>query len=668
MKRKYFIFLFCYFLLLQAKAQAPDWVWAKVAQSSVGGVSENTGIAVDNTANVYITGWYGGTVTFGAFSLSSNTGAYLVKYDSNGNVLWAKGSSGGQAEGLGITTDEVGNIYVTGTFQASILFGSYLLSSVGYFDVFIVKYDPNGNVLWAKSGGGLKTDQGFSLTTDHLNNLYVTGQNQSGLFVMGSDTITNQGIFIAKFDSTGNELWLKSVAGSDGYNIASDLSNNVYIAGDSDIKVVLMKYDFTGNQLWYKTATSGEGRWVATDGSDNVYFTGWYNSSSIKFGSKTLTNAGGNDAFFVKYDSSGNVLWAKSIGGLGDEEGWGVTTDKNKNVYLAGGFTSDSLKLDTINILQPPGSIDPTFFAGYDTSGKIFFVKDLPSGGDDNILVVPSSSCLYVGGDFAQTVIVVGKDTLVSGYGIENAFVAKLCYESLSAGFSSSDTNICNESCIKFYDNSTGFPTAWQWSFPGAAPSSSSQQNPTNICYTDIGYHNVTLIVSSGGGSDTVKLTNFIRVLAVPPTPIITQSGDTLISTIDSTYIFYQWYSDSVLIPNATNYYYVIQHNGNYNLSVKNENGCSTSAGIIVLGIDNVNVNSFNIYPNPATNQLILTGLTSHGGMKTLQVFNILGMKLYEDKVDESDAIIDVTNFSQGVYYIRLEANGERLVRKFIKE
>jgi len=84
---------------------------------------------------------------------------------------------------------------------------------------------------------------------------------------------------------------------------------------------------------------------------------------------------------------------------------------------------------------------------------------------------------------------------------------------------------------------------------------------------------------------------------AIPPTPSITQKGDTLIATTDSTYISYQWYADSVLIPDATNYYYVIQHNGNYNLSVRNANGCITSVGIIILGIDdNMSVSNIAIY------------------------------------------------------------------------
>ncbi len=84
------------------------------------------------------------------------------------------------------------------------------------------------------------------------------------------------------------------------------------------------------------------------------------------------------------------------------------------------------------------------------------------------------------------------------------------------AALSVSDNTICESTCIDFTDNSTGTPTGWSWSFPGATPSTSTQQNPTNICYNAAGNYNVTLIVTNAFGSDTIVMTNAVSVGAAP--------------------------------------------------------------------------------------------------------------------------------------------------------
>ncbi|HEU4718109.1 MAG TPA: PKD domain-containing protein [Bacteroidia bacterium] len=84
------------------------------------------------------------------------------------------------------------------------------------------------------------------------------------------------------------------------------------------------------------------------------------------------------------------------------------------------------------------------------------------------------------------------------------------------AAFSANDHQVCEGTCIDFTDNSTGTPTGWTWSFPGAVPSSSTQQNPTNICYNTPGNYNVTLIVTNAFGSDTTVMSNYVSVGAAP--------------------------------------------------------------------------------------------------------------------------------------------------------
>lgn len=82
-----------------------------------------------------------------------------------------------------------------------------------------------------------------------------------------------------------------------------------------------------------------------------------------------------------------------------------------------------------------------------------------------------------------------------------------------TAAFIASQTTITAGTCISFTDQSTGSPTSWAWSFPGAATTTSTQQNPTNICFNDTGCFNVTLIATNADGSDTLTKTCFINVV-----------------------------------------------------------------------------------------------------------------------------------------------------------
>jgi gliding motility-associated-like protein len=84
------------------------------------------------------------------------------------------------------------------------------------------------------------------------------------------------------------------------------------------------------------------------------------------------------------------------------------------------------------------------------------------------------------------------------------------------AALSVSDNTICESTCIDFTDMSTGAPTGWQWSFPGASPAASTVQNPTNICYNNPGTFTVTLIIINAFGSDTIVMTNAVTVGAQP--------------------------------------------------------------------------------------------------------------------------------------------------------
>jgi len=145
-----------------------------------------------------------------------------------------------------------------------------------------------------------------------------------------------------------------------------------------------------------------------------------------------------------------------------------------------------------------------------------------------------------------------------------------------AASFASSDSSVCGVTCINFTDMSVNIPTSWQWSFPGAIPSSSTDQNPTNICYNTSGSYDVTLIVSNASGSDTIVLSNFITIYPAPSI-FISQSNDTLFATTAQNY---QWYNNGNIINGATDFFYTPSSEGNYSVIVIDSTGCSASDSI----------------------------------------------------------------------------------------
>src|ERR1035438_8137292 len=159
-------------------AQSPDWSWAKSADGTNGALGYS--VAVDASGDSYVTGVFTSPMIIFDYDTLRNANApgeaiFLVKYDESGNVLWAKSPVGTEyAYGLSVAVNNSGNIYVTGFFWGSVTFGSFVLNA-DRSDIFLAKYDGNGIVIWAESFGGNDEDVGQSVATDGSGNVFVTG-------------------------------------------------------------------------------------------------------------------------------------------------------------------------------------------------------------------------------------------------------------------------------------------------------------------------------------------------------------------------------------------------------------------------------------------------------------------------------------------------------------
>ncbi|CAN5473423.1 hypothetical protein BH11BAC1_BH11BAC1_00720 [soil metagenome] len=242
----------------------------------------------------------------------------------------------------------------------------------------------------------------------------------------------------------------------------------------------------------------------------------------------------------------------------------------------------------------------------------------------------------------------------------------------LSAIFSAPN-NICPGTCVNFNNTSVN-ATAFQWTFPGATPSSSTDLNPVNICYPNSGNYDVQLIASNINGSDTLLLTNYITVYPSPLPQGIIQSGDTLFANPGAT--SYQWYFNGMLIPGATGYFYLATASGDYNVVATDLNGCEVEAAIfnVLAGTSSeVSVLKFEVYPNPVGDKLIIQkSEVKNETAFEISVYNVLGEKMSTEIPSATLRLlyseIDVRGFTPGLYYLEIITPGKSLRTKFVKQ
>ncbi len=395
-------------------------------------------------------------------------------YADNVGLEWAKSVGGTGIDVVSRTSvgiDSSGNTYITGTFNNTVDFdpgaGTTNLTSAGAADMFVLKLDSSGDLVWVKQIGGTGADGGNGIVLDSSNNIYLTGYfNDTVDFDPGAGTtnLTSNGsgdVFVLKLNSSGVFMWVKSagtVNNDYGAAIAIDADDNVHVSGyfigigdfdpgagttnisaGSSEGVFIQKLDTDGVFIWAKSFEGNSwGNWVQAmtiDSFGNVYTTGTLRGTTDYdpgVGTAYLTSAGSYDSFMSKLDSSGNFVWAKSIGGTGVDVGNGIYTDLNNNVYIALEIGSTGvIDYDPgagITNLTSNGSKD-IFILKLDSSGDFVWVKQIGSTGVDNPLpIYINGDAIYVAGIFSDTVDFdhgAGTYNLTSAGG-RDAFVLKL--------------------------------------------------------------------------------------------------------------------------------------------------------------------------------------------------------------------------------------------------
>jgi hypothetical protein len=340
----------------------------------------------ETSGNIYLTGVYYDSIKISdtkTLSSRNEKGIFILKYDINGNQILAINE---EFKGFdpSVVSNLAGEIILSFTFEDTIVVNNTdTIISRGGEDGCVVKYNADGGYMWSKQIGGKESEYSCLISSDNLNNIYVTSECWSTNVLLGDTDITlNEGdgnMLLAKYSNDGNLDWWKTYGNNpklDGHNwqtgIEVDRNENIILKGMfhdtayfDDIMITgsldyydyfLTKIDKNGNTLWanpVKTINSSGFNYnlFDLDTLGNIYF-GAQIRDTISFNQDfTYWTGGTTDLFICRYNNDGELDWVKTFQGGSNYSSHinAVKLDKDNNVIVAGSF-NDKLTVDSKSI------------------------------------------------------------------------------------------------------------------------------------------------------------------------------------------------------------------------------------------------------------------------------------------------------------------------------
>jgi len=270
---------------------------------------------------------------------------FLGRYDGAGNEIWtSQFGSIGIDKAYALAPDGAGGGFVAGGTKGD-LGGPN--AGIDSYDVFLSRFDAAGNQLWMRQFGTSLEDVANALAPDGVGGVFVAGSTNGDLGGIGGTHFQWLDAWIARYDSEGNQLWLRQFGTrfwSDSIEaLVADGSGGVFVAGGTGeslggpsaggADVYLARYDSAGERIWIRQFGTSEHEFVqdmASDGQGGVMITGWTSGDLGGF------NAGGKDIYLGRFDSAGEQIWLEQLGSVGDDWGYAVAPDGQGGAWVAG--------------------------------------------------------------------------------------------------------------------------------------------------------------------------------------------------------------------------------------------------------------------------------------------------------------------------------------------
>ncbi|MDF2438404.1 MAG: C-terminal target protein [Bacteroidota bacterium] len=490
----------------------PTWVWGKDVHTASDEYAN--AVAIDPiSGNAVIAGVYKSSLSsfYGSNFTGATMGAFVAKYDPEGNVIWGfKVGDNHDNTCTGIAIDSSGNIYVTGSFSLTTDFKGTLststnLTATGSSDIFLAKYNSAGQLIWVRKAGGSSDDAGNAVAVNS-SKVFITGHfSNSATFGSFSSHVnnSNDNVFIAAYDLSGSIQWMidgASTQSSYGRSIAAD-NSGVYICGEfkgsplsiynpagaiatsltnpvtSKSDAYILSVSTSGYFYWSGSISSTEddkANGVNLNGN-KLFLTGSIrqNATFPFYASNPVTSGGNTDLYIASFSkSTGATQWVKS--GSSSDQGVGnaITSDVFGNVYVAGYFKASIAFSGGATINNGGGNVEDIFVVSYSSTGSYRWYQEAGSNGKDMPYGIDCNSLneVYVAGEYKKDPI-FGPTQLFDDSG-NNAFLAKIACPAILNNIANSSQTICQGSFAATINGTT--PTG------GTAPFTYSWEQSTD--------------------------------------------------------------------------------------------------------------------------------------------------------------------------------------------
>ncbi|MFN8116599.1 MAG: T9SS type A sorting domain-containing protein [Bacteroidia bacterium] len=575
-------------LITSITVNAQNFVWARSFGSAGTGIFSQSydaanEIATDPSGNIIVAGYFNGTVDFdpsifvSSLTSAGNDDVFIAKYNSNGNLQWVKQLGNTNQDNVtDLKCDAAGNIYFTGNFSGTVDFNpsaSVLnLTAVGGSDIYAVKYDNNGNLVYAKSMGGTSGEYGWALDIDNTGALYLTGSfNGTADFDPSAATYTLtsnglQDVFVTKLSNTGSFVWANKMGGpaadypSDiALNTAQNLlymvctfSNTITngvttftSAGKQDVYMQRIP-TASGGLNSAKTYGGTDNDYVSDltlDANDNMYLTGSFAGlgdfdPSPAAANLVVQTTGDNDAYLSKLNSNFVFSWVKQIESTSTDGGNKIKLDSDNNIYWLGYFTGPDTDLDpslagTYTVANNGGSNQDAFLIKFDPSANYVWGKNWgnASGVNAPALALDFQNNIFTCGDYFAICDfdpdpVNSYSLTASAYGTD-AYMFKLsCTLPSTVTTTSNIVPICiGSNTTKTISISSPIENGvtYSWGFLGSAGVSFSPTTgtTTSVSYTASSSFSIVVTATNACGTTTTMVQS-VTLYALPSLTITT--------------------------------------------------------------------------------------------------------------------------------------------------
>ena len=660
------LFLVLLFVALGQTGYSQQWTWGLKASGSMQDATDQSDIAVDSRGAIVIAGNFQQHISFGHLSLHTDDDYYsdifLCRIGADREVQWLKRIEAGHNYGddNGLSLDDDGNIYLTGTID-------------GY--IFASKYDSTGTLIWHNNFGKEHYGYGSAISTDQFDNVYVTG---------GS----GWEFFMAKLSYSGETLWVKDIwvnssAGCNVTDLAVDAVGNIYFAGSFGINILPLdhitlkgdgywaedafwgKMDTHGNFLWAKSATGPSRQHLEiTLTSDNHFYLAGTTSTGISFDNFYIsgTCCSGSRPFIVKSDTDGKLMWAKNAftnysGGITKD----IEIDYAGNLYLTGAFFT----------CYGSGCTESDFYIEkYNSEGQNLWRQEFAMGDGDycKAVDIDNHGSLYaLGLNASSTFIDEGSWTpLPTTYGVGKMATGASTYKKTPRPSAERLTSICagETDLHSLALTAQGESVTWYSDPLLSHKLHHGNEYKPGIVETDTFY-----VTQTRNGIESWPKEVVLHISNIPDGHLIVK--DSIISAPDDEHVQYQWLYNGEVIAGATESHIRVDTTVEYqSFSVILSDGtCQKTLDNVITSLESaIGPSAVMCYPNP-TSTLTTIKVSDDNAVVRMYVTNIIGevVTTLEPPVKGEQAI-NLTDFKPGVYMVHVIGKRRRESVKVIRQ